>query len=78
MSASATKTRAEQRRPFHLSLDPWNREVAMVSECEGAFVIEPMRFITLFEAKRDGKKIARAAGAAEEANRRKILRGLGR
>ncbi len=65
-------------RPFVLSLDPWNREVAMVSECDGAFVIEPMRFITLFEAKREGRKIARAVGAVEAANRRAILRGLGR
>ncbi len=65
-------------RPFVLSLDPWNREVAMVSECEGAFVIEPMRFVTLAEAKRAGRKTARAAGSVEEATRRKILRSLGR
>lgn len=32
------------------------REVVMVSECEGAYVIEPMRFLWPSEAKREAKR----------------------
>lgn len=38
-----------KRRPFKLALGP--NEVAMISECEGAFVVEPMRFLWPSQAK---------------------------
>lgn len=38
-----------KRRPFNLILAA--NEVAMISECEGAFVIEPMRFLWPSEAR---------------------------
>ncbi len=38
-------------RPFRIRLNPMKREAAMISECDGAFVIEPMRFLFLEEAK---------------------------
>jgi hypothetical protein len=34
---------------------PQDREVVMITECEGAFVVEPMRFLYPFEAKREAK-----------------------
>lgn len=58
--------------PFKLDLNPWNREVVMVTECEGSFVIEPMRFITLGEARRQGRQ------AAERRDQQETLRGLGK
>ncbi len=38
-------------RPFRIRLDPMRREAAMITEDDGAFVIEPMRFLFLEEAK---------------------------
>ncbi len=38
-------------RPFRIRLDPMKREAVMISECEGAFVIEPMQFLRVEEAK---------------------------
>ncbi len=38
-------------RPFRIRLDPMKREAVMITEDDGAFVIEPMRVITLAEAK---------------------------
>jgi hypothetical protein len=33
------------------------RQVAMISECEGSYIIEPMRFLYPSEAKREAKPI---------------------
>ncbi|MBA3577462.1 MAG: hypothetical protein H0W39_07625 [Sphingomonas sp.] len=38
-------------RPFLIRLDPMKREAAMISECDGVFVIEPMKFVSLAEAR---------------------------
>ncbi len=38
-------------RPFRMKLDPMKREAVMISECDGAFVIEPMRFVSIAEAR---------------------------
>ncbi len=38
-------------RPFRIYLDPMKRQAAMISEFDGAFVIEPMRYVSLAEAK---------------------------
>jgi hypothetical protein len=44
---------AEMKRPFTLNLEP--NQVAMISECDGAFVIEPMRFLWPSEARREAR-----------------------
>ncbi len=48
-------------RPFTLDLNPWKREAAMISEDDGVFVVEPMRFVTLPEAKREAKAARKLA-----------------
>jgi len=47
-------------RPFRIRLDPMKREAAMITEDDGVFVIEPMRFLLPAEA----KVIARQGRAA--------------
>ncbi len=47
-------------RPFRIRLDPIKREAVMIKEVEGAFVIEPMRFLRVEEAKaiaRQGRRL---------------------
>jgi hypothetical protein len=63
--------------PFKLCMDP--SQVAYITECEGVFVVEPMRFLTLCQAKAlQRPKPKRRERTPEEQARTEILRSLGR
>lgn len=42
-------------RPFTMSLK--GQEAVMITDCDGAFVIEPMRFLYPYQAKREAQAI---------------------